>query len=128
MESFVISEFFKAKPDKIYNAWLDSNSHAQIIGSTAKINPRLSGRFEIWDGYITGNNIELIPGKKIVQNWRTTEFEEHCSDSVLEILFEEIPEGTKLTLSHSNIPPELAEDLKQGWFEYYFKPMKVFFS
>jgi activator of HSP90 ATPase len=128
MESFILIEYFKAKPEKIYNSWLNSNDHAQIIGSTAKINPRLHGRFQIWDGYITGHNIELIPGKKIVQHWRTTEFEEHCSDSLLEILLEEIPDGTKLTLSHTNIPPELTEDLKKGWLDYYFKPMKTFFS
>ena len=40
-----------------------------------------------WDGYISGRNVELIPGERIVQTWRTSEFGVSDPDSNLEDAF-----------------------------------------
>jgi uncharacterized protein YndB with AHSA1/START domain len=48
-----------------------------------------------------GKNLELDPGKKIVQSWRSTDFPKDAEDSLLEILLEKSGKGTKLTLTHS---------------------------
>jgi activator of HSP90 ATPase len=128
MEKFEISEEFKVKPIKIYNAWLDSKIHGQIIGSSAEIDSKLNGKFDIWDGYITGKTIELVKNKRIVQEWRTTEFPADSENSILELNFEETKKGTRLLLKHSKIPDGQADEYKEGWIEYYFKPMKEYFS
>ena len=57
-----------------------------------------------WDGYITGRNLELIPGERIVQSWRTTQFTNEHEDSIITVTLEEVEGGTLLTLVHSNVP------------------------
>jgi activator of HSP90 ATPase len=128
MESFEINETFPVNPAKIYEAWLDSKAHGKIIGSDADIEPDVNGKFNIWDGYITGRTIELEKDKKIIQEWRTTEFPEKSGFSILELDLEETENGTNLILKHSNIPDGQGNDYKQGWIAYYFKPMKEYFS
>jgi activator of HSP90 ATPase len=126
-ESIKISTVLPTSAEKIYKAWLDSNAHSKFTGSKAKINPKLKGKFTAWDGYISGTNLELVPFKKIVQSWRTTEFPEDASDSRLEIIFEEIPKGTRVTLVHTQIPDGQSSEYKKGWKDFYFDPMKSFF-
>ena len=128
MESFVLNEKFAVDPETLYKAWMDSNIHADIIGSSAQIEPVVNGKFIIWDDYITGKTKLLEPYKKIVQLWRTTEFPENSPDSVLEITFEEIKGGTELILNHTNIPDGQGKNYKKGWKEFYFEPMKEYFS
>ena len=57
-----------------------------------------------WDGYITGRNLELVPGERIVQTWRTTEFDDELEDSIVTVLLQETEDGTLLRLEHSNVP------------------------
>jgi activator of HSP90 ATPase len=128
MDSFKLIEIFPVSPDLLYKAWLDSITHAEFIGSSADIDPTVNGKFTIWDNYITGKTIELVPEKRIVQQWRTAEFPADSPDSLLELTFEAIKEGTKLTLIHKNIPEGQGEEYKKGWKEFYFEPMQEFFS
>ena len=128
MDSIKLSASFKVKPEKIYSAWLDSKEHGAMTGSIAEIDPRINGKFTAWEGYISGTTTELIPGKKIVQKWRTTEFPTESPDSILEIVLEKTKTGTKLTLRHTMIPDGQGENYRQGWKDFYFKPMKKYFS
>jgi activator of HSP90 ATPase len=128
MESFEISHEFTVKPEIIYKAWLDSTMHGDMIDASAEIDPFVGGKFTAWDEYISGTTTELIPGKKIIQNWRTTEFSDKIKDSLLEIELEPTQKGTKLILKHSKIPKGQGESYKQGWEDHYFKPMEKYFK
>ncbi|MFN0174950.1 MAG: SRPBCC domain-containing protein [Saprospiraceae bacterium] len=125
--SFTVSHNFSATPEVLYAAWLDSGTHSEMTGGEAVISAEIGASFSVWDDYITGINIELEPGRRILQSWRTTEFAPEDPDSLLEILMEPVPEGTKLTLNHSGIP-EGQPDYAEGWKDFYFKPMRVYFS
>jgi activator of HSP90 ATPase len=128
MESFEIYHEFSVKPEVIYNAWLDSTIHSEMIGGSSEIDPIVGGRFTAWDEYISGTTIQLISGKKIVQKWRTVEFSEKDKDSLLEIILETTKKGTKLTLKHSGIPNGQGDSYKQGWVDHYFQPMENYFK
>src|SRR5688572_19322960 len=125
---FTISEVIPAEPSDIYRTWLSSEGHAAMTGNPAKVDGKVGGKFKAWDGYIFGSTIELERDQRIVQAWRTTEFPDDAPDSRLEILFEEAPKGTKITLIHSNMPVDQADSYRQGWDDYYFKPMKEYFA
>ena len=85
--------------------------------------------FTAWDDYISGRNIELIPGALIIQSWRTSQFDDSDPDSRLEITFEfEGEDSTRLTLTHSNLPHDQAAGYESGWSDYYFEPMKKYFG
>jgi uncharacterized protein YndB with AHSA1/START domain len=128
MDSFKISTTLPAKPKEVYKAWLNSKEHAEFTGDKAVIDPKVGGRFNAFGDYIEGKNLELKPGKLIVQAWRTNEFPNDSEDSKLELTLEEVAGGTKLTLKHSNIPEGHGTRYRDGWKEFYFSPMKKYFA
>lgn len=128
MESLKLSITLPVKAEKLYKAWLSSKEHSKFTGADAKANAKVNSKHSAWDGYIWGKNVELNPGKKIVQTWRTSEFPEDAPDSILEITFEEKAGKTKLSLYHHNLQKGDAKKYTQGWKDFYFTPMKEYYS
>ena len=126
--TFTLTTTIPASPDEIYQAWLDSLAHSEMTGGAAKMSEQLGAEVSAWDGYISGRNLELVPGERIVQSWRTSEFADEHGDSVITILLEEADEGTLLTLEHSNVPDEQRSYEEAGWQENYFEPMVAYFT
>ncbi|MFN8412579.1 MAG: SRPBCC domain-containing protein [Anaerolineales bacterium] len=125
---FTLSATFSAKAETIYQAWLSTQGHTLMTGSPAKVDGRVDGAFTAWDGYIWGTFVELEENKKIIQAWRTGEFPEDAEDSHVEIFLEEEKGKTILTLIHSAMPEDQVDDYKQGWEDFYFKPMREYFG
>ncbi|MGA2639347.1 MAG: SRPBCC domain-containing protein [Spirochaetia bacterium] len=127
-DSIKVSAVIPADPKAVYDAWMSSKGHAAMTGSGAKITARVGGTYSAWDGYISGKTLELEPGSRILQSWRTTEFGEADPDSSLEVLLQKAKGGTKVTLVHKNIPAGQGEEYRKGWLDFYFKPMKEYFG
>jgi activator of HSP90 ATPase len=125
---FALSEFVPAGPAEIYEAWISSEGHTAMTGSSANVDGRVGGKFSAWDGYIVGTTLELTPNQRIVQAWRTSEFSTEAPDSRVEVLLEKVDRGTKVTLIHSDMPEDQIESYRQGWEDFYFKPMKEYFG
>ena len=126
-ESLELSGTFKVEPSVIYIAWLTSYLHEKMTGGAASCGNTVGDAFSAWDGYITGKNIELVENEKIVQSWRTSEFDKGDEDSILTVSLKKVKGGTKVTLNQTNIP-EGQTQYKKGWIDHYFTPMKAFFS
>ncbi len=110
----------------IYNTWLSSEGHSKMTGGEATITDQIGASFTAWDGYIEGKNIGLKTDKRILQRWRTAQFEEEEEDSLLEILLKDVDGQTELTLIHTQVPESGAHYI-QGWDKHYFQPMKAYF-
>jgi activator of HSP90 ATPase len=124
---FEIQELIPAVPGDVYHAWLDSELHSKMTGGKAEISPTPGETFTAWNGYISGKNIALEAGSKIIQAWRTADFTEDEKDSHLEINFM-LEEGiTRVIIHHTDLPPH-GKQYEQGWFDSYLEPMKRFFS
>ena len=117
-----------ATPNEVYDALMDAEKHSAITGSKATSDAKVGGKFTAWDGYISGKNLELQKGKKIVQEWITTEWPENYPPSKLVLIFKKAKEGTEIVMTHSQVPAEQAEDIAQGWIDFYWGPMKAFFK
>jgi activator of HSP90 ATPase len=126
--NFELTATFPASPEVIFDAWLSGEGHSALTGSPAQVEGRSGGTFSAWDGYIWGVTLEMERPRRILQSWRTSEFPEDEPDSLVEILLERSKGGTKLTLRHSNMPEGQEESYKQGWEDFYFKPMKEYFK
>ena len=126
--SYTLSTVIPASPAEIYRAWLDSIAHSEMTGGEATMSDEVGADMSAWDGYITGRNLELVPGERIVQSWRTTEFDDELEDSIVTVLLQETEDGTLLTLQHSNVPDEHKGYEEGGWQSNYFEPMIVYFS
>jgi activator of HSP90 ATPase len=127
-EKVKLSVTLPASPDVIYKAWLSSKEHTAFTGEETKSSSKKGGTYTAGGGYMWGKNLELEPGKKIVQSWRSTDFPKDAENSQIEILLEKSGKGTKLTLIHSSIPKGQTDIYKQGWKDFYFTPMKKYFK
>lgn len=126
--AYILTATIPASPREIYEAWLDSIGHSEMTGSEATMSDEVGAEVSAWDGYISGRNLELVPGERIVQSWRTTEFADEDDDSVITVLLQEVEEGTLLTIEHSNVPDEQRSYEEGGWQSSYFEPMTVYFT
>ena len=126
--AFTVSAVIPASPKEIYDAWLNGRQHAQMTGSAkASASTKIGGKFTAWDGYISGRNLTLVPERKIVQAWRTSEFTDSEEDSQIELTFKKTARGTRVTLRHSNVP-DGHKGYRSGWGDHYFAPMKAYFG
>ena len=62
-----------ALPDEVYDTFLDSKKHSEFTRSKATGKGVVGSKFTAGDGYIIGRNLELERGKRISQEWTTTE-------------------------------------------------------
>jgi len=124
---FSVSDIFKTDVESLYHAWLDSRVHSDMTGGKAEVSNVEKASFTAWDGYISGSNVSLVPHKRIVQHWRTTEFSDDEPDSLIEVEFSSEETGTRVTIHHSQLPPH-GMQYKQGWVDAYFTPMHAYFK
>lgn len=117
-----------ATPDEVYNAFLDLKQHSEFTGSKAEGKSIEGGEFTAWDGYIHAKTIELEKGKRIVQEWVTTEWPQDFPPSKLELTFKDLGGKTEIAMVHSDVPVRQEADLKQGWIDFYWEPLTKYFE
>ena len=123
------SEFFPGvSPQEIYAAMLSGPKHSKMTGGKATGSTKVGGKFTAWDGYISGKNVELEEGRRIVQEWTTIEWPQGAAASIVDWKFEAKKGGTKVTLKHSKVPESQAGSYEQGWLDHYLTPMKAYFA
>ena len=114
---------FRASPTEVYEMLMDSGKHRSLSGMPAKISKKVGGRFTAWGSHITGFNLALLPGRKIVQAWRATGWwPDHYSIAIFDI--KKIRGGSRLEFTQIGIPPHRYSGHYRGWIEAYWTPMK----
>lgn len=119
---------FKCTGQEIYNTLTQKEMLQIFTGSAVKLNEAKKGEaFELLDGNIQGQFLELQPFSKIVQKWRLKSWPAaHFSVVTLEI--EQGTEETTLTLTQKNVPSKEVEVTRQGWERYYWDAIKRTFG
>lgn len=121
---------FDAAPEEIYELLIDAGKHGAFTDSPVEMSREIKGTFNSFGGYCHGYNIELDPGKKIVQAWHFAEEgwpDDHYSTCTF--VFEENGPGkTKLSFTQTDVPEHKLNDLEQGWQVYYWRPMKAYLA
>jgi len=114
---------FKASPRQVYDVLMNSRKHQSLSGEKAKISQKVGGHFTAWGGHISGINLVLKRGKKIVQAWRATGWwPDHYSIAIFDI--DRAKSGSTLRFTQIGIPPHRYSGHYRGWIETYWKPMK----
>ncbi|MCF8381668.1 MAG: SRPBCC domain-containing protein [Bacteroidales bacterium] len=115
----------KASPEDVYNALVKPFAIALWTGAPAQMTEEAGTEFSLWDGDISGINLEFVKDEKIVQEWFFGDQEEK---SIVTINLKQDKLYTNIELSHTNIPDSDLESLKDGWDNYYFGALKEFFQ
>lgn len=125
---YKLTDVIPATPREIYDTWLDSRGHRAMTGAKAKQSAKVGAAVTAWGEYISGKNLELVPAKRIVQSWRTTQFAGDHKDSKITVTLKPVKDGTRMTLVHSGVPDGQTSYEKGGWQTHYFEPMKAYFG
>lgn len=114
---------FRATPHEVYEALIDSARHSKFTGSKAKISREAGGKFNAYDGWVEGVNVELVPDKKIVQKWRGSDWpSRHYSVAKFEL--KKIGKKTELKFTQTGVPEDCLDMIDKGWVEHYWDKMK----
>ena len=116
-------------PHEIYEVFIDAKKHSKLTESKAKVSREIGGSFSIYEGALSGKNVELIQDKKIVQTWRGDgENWPKGYYSTITIILEPNDKGTLIKFSHVDIPEASYESVNEGWDTYYWEPLKEMFE
>jgi len=116
--------FKKAKIKDLYELYMSAKLHSLITGGPVTINQKVGASFRVFDGYITGKNLQLIRNQLIVQSWRGSDWDAKADDSVFMISFEQRGADALINVVHANVPDTVVGSLDKGWHNHYWKPWK----
>jgi activator of HSP90 ATPase len=127
---------FKASRKRVYEALTEAPRFDKVVqlseavksgmlpgNKPTAISLEVGGTFSLFGGYITGRHIELMPGERIVQAWRSG----HWDPGVYSIARFELKEDgadTKLIFDHTGFPKGEGATLLEGWNGNYWEPLK----
>jgi uncharacterized protein YndB with AHSA1/START domain len=117
-----------ASPDRVYAVLTNGAQFTEATaGRVAEIAAADGGAFSLFGGAIHGRQIELVPGARVVQAWRTKMWEPGVYSLVRFTLVAE-GAGTKVVLDHSGFPDGQQDHLAAGWGANYWEPLTKYFS
>lgn len=116
----------KAAPATVYDLLADSDKHTAVTGRKAAISREIGGPFSIDGNEVTGINVDLVPGRRIVQAWRHRRFPEGVFSMAAVTLTATPDGGTELVLTHRGVPKDLIPDTEQAWRDQYWARMKAY--
>ena len=125
MQNFKKYTLLPAEPEVVYAALTNAATIKLWSGDDAEMSEEPGSEFSLWEGSISGINVEFEKNKKIVQVW---DFGEQEEESVVTIICHVHPQGTSLEVRHTNIPDEAFEDIKNGWEEVYLASLVDFYK
>ena len=114
-----------AEPSDVYSALTNPYTIELWSGYPAQMSTEPGSEFFLWEGDISGKNLEFVENKKVVQEWY---FGDRTEKSIVTITISPDRENSLVTVEHSNIPDEDFKDISEGWREYYFDAISNFFN
>lgn len=122
-----LRKYFRIKGtvEEVYAALTNPFSITLWTGAEAVMSEEVGSEFSLFDGDISGLNLEFEKDQKIVQEWF---FGDQDAKSIVSITLRPDRHYTKIELHHSNIPDEVYEEMEHGWNTFYFGSLKEFFE
>ena len=118
----------KASPRALFDTFLDSRKHSAMTGAPAKLGRRAGAAFTAFGGELRGRNLLIIPGRMIIQAWRSRHWKSSDPDSILVLRFSKVAGGGRIDLVHVNVPAHDHKGVTRGWRHYYWTPWKRYLA
>jgi activator of HSP90 ATPase len=119
---------FNASPKALYEMYMDSKKHSQITGAPAKLSRKAGDAFTAFGGMLKGKNLMIVPGKMIVQSWRSTGWKAADADSILILTFSPDGAGGRVHMVHANVPEHDHQGVTKGWKSFYWERWRAYLS
>jgi activator of HSP90 ATPase len=118
---------FRTTPQALFDLYMDSKKHSRTTGAPAQISRKVGSRFTAFGKQLEGKTLHLVPGKQIVQFWRSTHWKKD-DWSILVLNFSRVAGGAQIDLVHIGVPTYDQKGVRKGWPKYYWRPWKKFLS
>ncbi len=128
LETIELSAVIPGSPADVFKAWMTSKGHAAFTGAPATVERRAGTRHTAWDGYIHGWVLAVGAGRNATFAWRTTDFAPTDIDSVVDLSMARTKGGTRVKITHTEIPEGQGARYAKGWEEFYFTPLTKHFA
>jgi activator of HSP90 ATPase len=125
MKTFKKSFKINAEPSDVFSAITNPYTIELWSGYPAIMTTEPGSEFSLWEGDITGKNLEFVQDRKIVQEWY---FGSHEEKSIVTITIVPDREDSMVTVEQTNIPDDDFEGIAEGWREYYMGAIINFFN
>jgi len=125
MKTFKKTFKINAEPSDIYSALTNPFTIELWSGYPAQMITEPGSEFSLWEGDITGKNLEFIKNRKVVQEWYFGDME---VKSIVTINIFPDRKYSVVAVEHTNIPDEDYDDIAKGWEEYYIGAIISFFN
>jgi activator of HSP90 ATPase len=125
MKTFKKTFRINTEPADIYSAITNPYTIELWSGYSAVMSTEPGSEFSLWEGDITGINLEFVQDKKIVQEWY---FGDQTDKSIVTITITPDRENSIVTVEHTNIPDDEFDGIAEGWREYYIGAIISFFN
>jgi activator of HSP90 ATPase len=116
-----------APPEQLYATYLDGKAHAAVTGAKVVISARPGSRFSAFDGMLAGKTLQALPGRLIVQSWRSVNWRAEDPDSLLLLAFAPGRRrgSGRIDLLQVGVPDHDADGVARGWRAHYWKPWRA---
>jgi len=115
----------KAPAAGVYAVLTDADRFAKMTGGRkAQIDAREGGKVSLFGGDIQAQNVELVPGRRVVQAWRAGNWPAGVY-SIVRFELSEKDGATALVFDQAGQPADAGEMLEGGWHQMYWQPMKA---
>lgn len=122
---------FRTSADELYQTFTDVNRISAFTRGVPKVfeGAKKGGKFQLFDGNVAGEYLELDPPKKIVQSWRLNQWPgDHHSRLQIEFDQNDVDHVTVMRVTWEGVPVGQEEVTKRNWREYYVRSIKQTFG
>jgi uncharacterized protein YndB with AHSA1/START domain len=121
MKNIKKNYLIKTDVESVFTALTNPLTIEMWTGAPAVMDGLAGSEFSLWDGEITGVNLEIEENRMIKQRWY---FEGEEGQSIVTLTLNQEGKDTRVELLHIDIPDEAFANILDGWDRYYFKPLK----
>lgn len=141
MTSLTLVRHIRASPQIVFDAVTSAEGIAHWWGPEAGpvleavADPRVGGHYRVrfrnldsTEHESTGEFLEIVPPERVVMSWRWTKGGADPGESRVEISLKATPEGTELTLTHSQLQDEDSRRSHEGGWTGSLDKLKAYIA
>ena len=117
-----------ASARELYAMYLNPRTHKAITGGKVVVSARSGSKFSAFNGMLRGRMLYTVPGRLIVQAWRSSGWKKGDLDSTLILCFTPVGRSGRIDLVHANVPDHDYRGVNDGWKKYYWRPWRKYLS
>jgi len=120
VKSMVLTETFKASPDRLFDILTDNNLVKSWAGGSSFVEPIVGGNFSFFGGTFSGSFTSLVKNSEISENFRLKKFP---TGYLAKARFKLSDKGdsTDLTIEADGIPDDLYDEVYNGFSRYFLQ-------